>query len=200
MPRRPWRNYSKWAGICYQRKRSHKKDLVRGGADVHIRMYHVGNKDIPIDDWDVSLGLVGERKVQISDFCLEAIRTSINRRLQRSIGRERYYFVVRVHPWHVYRENKMMAFAGADRLQTGMRNSFGKCVGHAARVRAGQLLIELHVNMKDFHAGKEALRVAGTKVPTSCRIVLLKARTPEIGKQSGLSTYAEEFGEQSASA
>jgi large subunit ribosomal protein L10e len=198
MPRRPWRNYSTWANIPYVRKRSHKKDLVRGGADPHIRIYHNGNKAMPVEDWDIVMGLVGVRKVQMSDLCLEAIRTSINRRLQRSIGRDRFYFVVRPHPWHVYRENKMMAFAGADRLQTGMRNSFGKCVGHAARVRAGQLYIELHCNMKDFEVCKAAMHVAGTKCPTACHIVLLRAKTPEIAKQAGLPTYADAFGKYAA--
>jgi len=165
---------------------------------VHLRIYHNGNKQEPVDNWDICLGLVGVRKVQVSDFCLEATRTSINRRLQRSIGRERFFFIMRPHPWHVYRENKMMAFAGADRLQTGMRNSFGKCVGHAARVRAGQLLIELYVNMKDFKIGKDALRVAGTKFPTETHIVLIHTKAPEFAKQAGLPTYEEAFGRTDA--
>ncbi len=80
----------------------------------------------------------------------------------------------------------MMAFAGADRLQTGMRNSFGKCVGHCARVRAGQLILELRINIKDFEKGKEVMRVAKYKVTSGARVILLRAKTPEIAKKTGL--------------
>ncbi len=80
----------------------------------------------------------------------------------------------------------MMAFAGADRLQTGMRNSFGKCVGHCARVRAGQLILELRINLKDFEKGKAAMQVATYKVTSGSKIVLLKAKSPEIAKKTGL--------------
>lgn len=80
----------------------------------------------------------------------------------------------------------MMAFAGADRLQTGMRNSFGKCVGHCARVQAGQLIVELRVNLKDFEKAKAVMKVAAYKVTSGARVILLRAKSPEIAKKTGL--------------
>jgi large subunit ribosomal protein L10e len=188
LARRPWQCYSHWSGAAYQRKRSHKKDLVRGGADVRIRLYNVGQKEAPIDSWDCAIGLICNRQRQLSDFCLEALRTSVNRTLIRDLGKERFHMIIRPHPWNVYRENKMMAFAGADRLQTGMRHSFGKCVGHAARCRAGQLIVELRINLKDLEKGKEAMKVASYKITSGSRLISLWAKTPEIAKKIGLQT------------
>ncbi|OLS15660.1 MAG: 50S ribosomal protein L10e [Promethearchaeota archaeon CR_4] len=188
MGRRPWQCYAYWGGAAYQRKRSHKKDLVRGGADVRIRLYDVGAKEIPKENWDCAIGLICNRQRQISDFALEAIRTSVNRTLQRDLGKDRFHMIIRIHPWNVYRENKMMAFAGADRLQTGMRHSFGKCVGHAARVKAGQLIMELRVNLKDLEKAKEAMHVASYKITSGSRLIQLWAKSPEIAKKIGLQT------------
>lgn len=44
---------------------------------------------------------------------------------------------IRVHPFHVIRQKKMLTCAGADRLQTGMRHAFGKPAGTVARVDIG---------------------------------------------------------------
>merc|ERR1712170_336517 len=51
------------------------------------------------------------------------------------------------HPYHVLRANKMLSCAGADRLSSGMRHSYGKPIGVAARVDIGQIL--LSVRSKD---------------------------------------------------
>ncbi|MHA1733769.1 MAG: 50S ribosomal protein L16 [Promethearchaeota archaeon] len=187
MARRPWQCYSKYKSKwVFQKKRAHKKDLIRGGADCRVRMFDVGNKKMPKDHWEVVLGLKGLERVQISDHCLEAVRQSLNRRLQKRIGRERFHFRIRVKPFHIYRENKMMAFAGADRLQTGMRHSFGKPVGLAARVRAGQILLEVRMFEKDFLVGKKALKVVAQKFCCRCQVVLLSAKTDEMARRVGL--------------
>jgi large subunit ribosomal protein L10e len=49
----------------------------------------------------------------------------------------------------VLRANKMLSCAGADRLSSGMRHSYGKPIGVAARVDIGQIL--LSVRSKDVH-------------------------------------------------
>ena len=77
-----------------------------------------------------------------------------------------------VYPHHVLRENKMIFGAGADRLQDGMRRAFGKPVGTAAQVRAGQTVIIARVDENGIEVAKEALRRGGDKLPTPCRIVI----------------------------
>jgi large subunit ribosomal protein L10e len=120
---------------------------------------------------------------------LEAIRITINGVLQRKLGRQGYRLRVRPKPFQKYRENRMLAFAGADRVQSGMRNSFGRSTGVCARVRAGQIIAEVGISLKNLPLVRERLRVASMKVSSSCQIVILKYKTPELLKKSGLPLY-----------
>ncbi|GAB4312738.1 MAG: 50S ribosomal protein L16 [Promethearchaeota archaeon] len=191
MARRPWHCYAKWnSKWVYRNKRSHKKDLVRAKPDRKVRMFDMGSKKRPLESWDLVLGLKVTKRVQISAHCLEAIRISLGGRLRKKVGRENFHFRIRVKPWHIYRENKMMAFAGADRLQTGMRKSFGKAAGVCARVRGGQIILELRIMERHLEYAKESLKVAGYKVCCPCKVVLLSAKDEATAKRVGLPLHA----------
>lgn len=73
--------------------------------------------------------------------------------------------MVRSYPHIVLRENKMIATAGADRLQEGMRKAFGKPIGVAARVDIGTTVLELYVKASDLALGKSAMHAAKAKLP-----------------------------------
>ena len=59
----------------------------------------------------------------------------------------------------------MIAAAGADRLQEGMRRAFGKAVSLAARVEHGQCIMEMHVKKEHVEVAKKALKGACVKLP-----------------------------------
>ena len=77
-----------------------------------------------------------------------------------------------VYPHIILRENKMIATAGADRLQEGMRRAFGKPTGRAARVENGQDLFIIYVPEDGVETAKKAAEVAGTKLPMKTRIIV----------------------------
>lgn len=83
----------------------------------------------------------------------------------------------------------MLAFAGADRVQSGMRNSFGRSTGVCARVRAGSVICEVGCGLKNLPLIRDRLRVASMKIPSSCQIVVLKYKSPDIAARSGLPLY-----------
>jgi len=83
----------------------------------------------------------------------------------------------------------MLAFAGADRVQSGMRNSFGRSTGVCARVRAGQIIVDVGTSLKNLPLVRDRLRVANMKISSPCQTVVIKYKTPEILKQSGLPLY-----------
>ena len=73
----------------------------------------------------------------------------------------------------------MIAGAGADRLQDGMRLAFGTPIGRAARVYRGRQIITVKTYPQFIEKAKEALRRASYKLPIPCRIVIeMKATTP----------------------
>jgi large subunit ribosomal protein L10e len=189
--RRPWRCYSKWSRRPYQYKRSsnRKREYARGGAQSKIQRYWGGAKEVPWKDWQLVVGLKVNSQIQISSNTLEAIRITINSVLQKKLGRQNYRLNVRPKPFQKVRENRMLAFAGADRVQSGMRNSFGRSTGVCARVRAGQIVAEVGTSLKNLPLIRDRFRVASMKICSSCQIVILRYKTPEILKQSGLPLY-----------
>ena len=189
--RRPWRCYSSWSRRPYQHKRSanHRREYARGGAQSKIVRFWGGNKDIPWEDWELVVGLRVNRQIQISSNALEAIRITINSALQNKIGRSNFRFRIRPKPFQKIRENRMLAFAGADRVQSGMRNSFGRSTGVCARVRAGSIVCDVGTSLKDLPIVRDRLRIASMKISCLCTTVILKYKTPELFKQSGLPLY-----------
>ena len=59
----------------------------------------------------------------------------------------------------------MIATAGADRLQEGMRRAWGKATSLGARIKQGQCIMELYVNEEHVEAAKKALKGACVKLP-----------------------------------
>ena len=142
MGRRPARCYR------YQKNKPYiKSRYCRGVPESKIKIYDVGNKAASVDLFPFVAHLVCDEKQQISSEALEACRVAINKYLVKNIGKEGYHIRMRAHPFHVLRANKMLSCAGADRLSSGMRHSYGKPIGVAARVDIGQIL--LSVRSKD---------------------------------------------------
>ncbi|MFX1308742.1 MAG: 50S ribosomal protein L16 [Promethearchaeota archaeon] len=189
--KRPWHCYNKWSRRPYQYKRSsnRRREFARGGTQSKIVRYWGGNKSVPFEEWELTVGLKVNSQIQISSNTLEAIRITINGVLQRKLGRQNYRLRIRPKPFQKFRENRMLAFAGADRVQSGMRNSFGRSTGVCARVRAGQIVAEVGTFIRNLPLIRDRLRVASMKISSSCQIVVLTYKTPELLKQSGLPLY-----------
>ncbi len=169
MGKRPARCYTEIKGPAYTRI----KKYIRSVPGSKIQIYDMGQKG---KFFPVVLHLVIDEPCQIRHMALEALRQAVNRKLMKKVGRENYHFRVRVHPHHILRENKMMAFAGADRMQDGMRRSFGKPTDRAARVRAGQEIATIWVPPQHWKAAFEALDKARYKLPKPSHVIIAEGR------------------------
>jgi large subunit ribosomal protein L10e len=169
---RPGRCYRRWERPnSRQSIRVPKKGYVKGVPKPKIAQFELGTKA----DYENVLYLVAERQVQIRHNALEAARIIVIQIMEKNISKGQTFFMkVRVFPHHVLRENALATGAGADRFQSGMRQSFGKPVGTAARVRAGQKVFEVRVNKGSIPTAKLALKKAAYKLPTPCRISIEK--------------------------
>lgn len=149
-----------------------KSRYCRGVPDSKIRIYDVGGKTAPVEQFPFVCHLVSDEREQMSSNSLEAARIAANKCLTKACGREGFHMRIRAHPFHVLRINKMLSCAGADRLQTGMRHAYGKPDSVVTRVKIGQILIS--VRSKDqFKAGCiEAMRRAKFKFAGRQKIVL----------------------------
>jgi large subunit ribosomal protein L10e len=69
----------------------------------------------------------------------------------------------------------MLFGAHADRLQTGMRRSFGTPTGTAAKVEVDQPIVTVKVKAAAAEVAKLALKRGSAKLPIHCKIVVTKA-------------------------
>lgn len=120
--------------------------------------------------FEYRFSLIAQAPVQIRHNALEAARVAANKVLFDALGETGYKIHLRVYPHVILRENRMIATAGADRLQEGMRRSFGKPSGRAARITAGQSILDIYVNSNALETAKHALKVGTTKLPVACVI------------------------------
>jgi len=146
-----------------------RKEYIHGIPGPKIVKFNVGNvKGV----FDLELQLVPTEDGQIRHNALEAARVAAAKVLSRKIGEANYHLKVIIYPHHVLRENKMMAFAGADRLQDGMRKAFGSPAGTAARVKAMRPIMSVRVRSEHLELAKRALEVAASKMPMPCKILV----------------------------
>ncbi|RLG82127.1 MAG: 50S ribosomal protein L16 [Thermoprotei archaeon] len=162
MPLRPARCYKELKKPPYTRR-----EYIDGIPPPKISKFVMGN---PHGSYQLKLELVSLEKAQIRHNALEAARIMTHKYLSNNVGEEKYLFIIRQYPHHILRENKMMAFAGADRLQEGMRQAFGKPIGTAARVKVGSVIAEVRIPKDALNHAKEALRRFASKLGVKCRI------------------------------
>ncbi len=149
-----------------------RREYIAGKPQIKIARFSSGQA---ASNYDYKVQLLATEKIQIRHNSLEAARLAANKRMATA-GEMSFFSILRVYPHVVIRENKMIATAGADRLQEGMRRAFGKATGLAARVRPGQVLLEAYVTAANLNLAKEGFKVASSKVgcPTEVRISALK--------------------------
>ena len=152
----------------YTRKSKYKnKSFVKSGAASKIVRYNMGDVK---RNFQATLNLVSKDQLNIRHNALESARLVANKHLETHLGKGNYYLTLRVYPHHILRENPLASGAGADRMSTGMKKSFGKVIGVAARIRKGQTIFQLKVDRSNLKSARNALRKAYTKLPGECSI------------------------------
>jgi len=166
---RPGRCYSEIKNKPFTRisMRKPRKSYVKGVPASKIHQFEVGKKG----DYPLKFYLVSKSNMQIRSNSLEAARQTTTKYLSKKLGENNFFLKILVYPHHVLRENAMATGAGADRFSQGMRHSFGKPIGQAARVSENQRILFVHAPENSEADVKEALRRAAAKLPGSCKIL-----------------------------
>jgi len=150
-------------------KPSTRKEYMGGIPNPRITQFVLGNKT---DNFPVRLSLRSNEKCMVRHNALESARITVNRAMEKKVGSQNYRLQIRVYPHVVIRENKQATGAGADRVSQGMRASYGKNVGTAAEVKADQIIMTIETHEEHIINSKQALRKAGMKIPSPCKVYL----------------------------
>jgi large subunit ribosomal protein L10e len=161
------KNYRVIRGMAYT-----SKQFAPGAPNPKVARFNTGKFRT---DYDYRVQLVSDGRVQIRHNSLEAARVAASKKVAL-VGEENFLLRVVTYPHIILRENKMIATAGADRLQEGMRKAFGKPIGLAARVGHGTVVLELSVKAENLDKAKDAMWAASTKLPmkTHTKIIELQ--------------------------
>jgi large subunit ribosomal protein L10e len=165
------KNYRTVKGQSYTRT-----EFVKGFPPPKINKFTMGDTKAK---FEYEARLIALEGAQIRHNALEAARVATNHELLEKLTNN-YCLRVQPYPHTILRENKMIFGAHADRLSDGMRGSFGKPVGTAARVKPDQTIIIVNVNENGVEVAKRALKLGSTKLPIPCRIIVEKVQTEEV--------------------
>lgn len=160
---RSYTRYSKVRGKAFVKSRPGKK----------VIKFDMGDLKGGQDQFDLTLQLISKDAAQIRTNAIEAARVSALKLLEKTFGRQGFYFRIQAVPHHAIRENPLAAGAGADRLSTGMKHSFGKIIGTAAQVEEGKVLMTVSLPKQHEAVARTALKRASQKLPV--RITIQKA-------------------------
>ncbi len=150
-------------------KKTPRKSFVKALPHNSLNVFSMGVTGA----YGLRLDLVADYKVQVRDNSLESARQAANKYLEKKIPGN-YFLKILVFPHNVLRENKMVSGAGADRIQKGMRQSFGRPTDRAAVIRGGQVLFSAFVNEANVPMVQEAYKRARGKLPGAFSLVRLK--------------------------
>ena len=107
-------------GECYRKGNGQpytRKKYIKGKPQIKIAKFEGGQRG----DYDFSVQLLINEKMQLTHMAIESTRLTANKKLEKTTGETGYFSKLRIYPHVLLRENKMIAAAGADRLQEGMR-------------------------------------------------------------------------------
>jgi large subunit ribosomal protein L10e len=153
-------------------KPSTRKEYMGGIPASRITQFVLGNKT---DEFPIKISLHALEKCNVRHNALESARITVNRQMEKKAGSANYRLSVRVYPHVVLRENKQATGAGADRVSQGMRASYGKIVSTAAEVKPNQKIITIETTKQFIEEAKIALRKAGMKIPSPCKVIIGEA-------------------------
>ena len=166
-------NYRTGNGQPYTRK-----EFIKGKPQIKIAKFSGGKRD---GEYDYCVQLLSNEKTQVRHMAIESARLAANKAIEQVAGEMGYFSTLRIYPHVLLRENKMIATAGADRLQEGMRGAFGKAISLAARVDRGQVLMEAFVKKDHLEVAKNAMHGAAVNLPLTPTIKVVPIR-PALSK------------------
>ena len=155
------------------------KAFIKTVPQLKVVKFNIGKKEkYDSGEFDTELSIISLEKIQIRDNAIESARQFLNRKLEKAMPGN-FYLEIRVFPHHILRENKMITGAGADRMQSGMKHSFGRVAGRAAILTPGKDIFLIATNGdKNMRIVKANLTSIKSKLPCKTQILVKKTAKP----------------------
>ena len=167
--------YSKKYARPYTRKsKKRSKSYIKTIPPQKIVKFDMGDtKAFQSGRYGFVLRLVSKEKVMVRDNALEACRQAIHKDLEINIPGA-YYFGIKKYPHHILRENRMYSGGSkGERVNTGMKESFGTIIGRAAFIDPGDVIfVVAFAEKKSVSMARKAFAKIKPKLACSSKVVL----------------------------
>ena len=145
------------------------KAFIKGIPNSKLSRFNMGDSK---KDFNKTIDLIADAKFYIRHNALESCRIVVNKQLNDKLGAKSYHFIIRSYPHHIMRENKILSGAGSDRLQTGMKHSFGKAIGRSAGVKKGTKIFSVETDENNVNFVTEVLKSVNSRLPGKTLVVV----------------------------
>ena len=124
--------------------------------------------------YKIKLTLSTDENIQIRDLALEAVRQTIHKDLTKLLTQKHYFLRCHCYPHNILRNNRVYSGASkGERVQTGMRKSFGSPEGRAAIVKKGKPIFTMYFNGEEnIPIIRSFVKKATPKLPCKTRVVV----------------------------
>jgi len=134
-----------------RRSKKQQKSYIKTIPPQKIVKFNMGDyKGFEDGKYKIRVTLSAGENIQIRDMALEAIRQSLNKDMTKLVQKN-FFLRVNVYPHNILRNNRI--FSGGskgERVQTGMKHSFGSSEGRAAIIKKGKSIFTLYFNGDEY--------------------------------------------------
>jgi len=141
--------YSKRKPIVNTRRsKKQQKSYIKTVPPQKIVKFNMGNiKKFEEGKFHIKIQLLTMQNIQIRDLALEAVRQTLHKDMTKLLTQKNYFLRCNVYPHNILRNNRVYSGASkGERVQTGMKKSFGTPEGRAAIVKGGKPVFTLYFN------------------------------------------------------
>jgi len=145
--------YSKRKPITNTRRsKKQQKSYIKTIPPQKIVKFNMGDYNgFEKSKYKIRVTLSSGESIQIRDVALEAVRQSLNKDLTK-LFQKQFFMRINVYPHNILRNNRI--FSGGskgERVQTGMKKSFGSPEGRAATIKKGNPIFTVYYNGEEHN-------------------------------------------------
>jgi len=167
--------YSKRKPIVNTRRsKRQQKSYIKTVPPQKIVKFNMGDvKKFEAGKFKIKITLSTQQNIQVRDFALEAVRQPLNRDMIKLVQKN-FFLRCNVYPHNILRNNRVYSGSSkGERVQTGMKKSFGTPEGRAATVKKGKPIFTLYfADESKLPEVRELFKKVVPKLPCKTKVVV----------------------------
>ncbi len=158
-----------------RRSRKQQKSYIKAVQPQKFVKFNMGNiKKFEAGKYKIKIGVYTEQNIQIRDLALEAVRQSLHKDMTKLLTQKHYFLRCNCYPHNILRNNRVYSGASkGERVQTGMKKSFGSPEGRAAVLKKGRPIFTIYFNGENhLPEVRKFFKKVTPKLPCKAKVIV----------------------------